>query len=338
MRRAGRMAAWVGGGDGRRGRWDVRGSPRDRDGGGVGGSMDGRREPGKGGRRCAEAYFLTSRTSGLFSAAARAACGASMAALGDTLPCPPGKGAYPPIPQSPNPPIPQSPNPPIPQSPNPPIPQSPNPPIPPPNPQIPKSANPQTPNSANPQIPKSANSQTHPPNPPPPQFPYPLDLKPLPFPQIRLRAPRANTPFSSARRPAAPRKRRRQAPARGPAAVNFHHRPIGNETKRPSPLLVGLGRVNTAPTALAGGTAAPCSWGGCVSAWSRSILRLPVPPKRRRRQAPARGPAAVNFHHRPIGNETKRPSPLLVGLGRVNTAPTALAGRTAAPCSWGLGA
>ena len=54
------------------------------------------------------------------------------------------------------------------------------------------------------------------------------------------------------------------------------------------------------------------------------------PPKRRRRQAPARGLAAVCPHVRPIRNETKRPSPLLVGLGRVNPEPTALAGDTVA--------
>ena len=53
-----------------------------------------------------------------------------------------------------------------------------------------------------------------------------------------------------------PQRRRRQVPARGPAAVYSNHRPNRNETKRPSPLLVGLGRVYTAPKALAGGTAA----------------------------------------------------------------------------------
>ena len=66
--------------------------------------------------------------------------------------------------------------------------------------------------------------------------------------------------------------------------------------------------------------------------------KAPRPPKRRRRQVPARGLAAVNSCHRPIRNEKKHPSPLLVGLGCLNTGPTALAGRTAAPCSWGLGA
>ena len=59
-----------------------------------------------------------------------------------------------------------------------------------------------------------------------------------------------------------PKRRRRQAPARGLAAVNSHRHPIRNEPQHPSPLLMGLGCVNTGPTALAGGTAAPCSWGG----------------------------------------------------------------------------
>ena len=57
---------------------------------------------------------------------------------------------------------------------------------------------------------------------------------------------------------------------------------------------------------------------------------VPSPKKRRRRQAPARGPAAVCFLPRPIRNETQRPSPLLVGLGRVNPEPKALAAGTAA--------
>ena len=56
----------------------------------------------------------------------------------------------------------------------------------------------------------------------------------------------------------------------------------------------------------------------------------PRPPKRRRRQAPARGLAAVNSHHRPIRNETQNARPLLVGRAFVYFEPTALAGRTAA--------
>ena len=53
------------------------------------------------------------------------------------------------------------------------------------------------------------------------------------------------------------------------------------------------------------------------------------PPKRRRRQAPARGPAAVYPHRRPMRNETKHPCPLLVGHGCVFHAPKALAAGTA---------
>ena len=71
--------------------------------------------------------------------------------------------------------------------------------------------------------------------------------------------------------------------------------------------------------------------------WRRRPLS--VPQNRRRRQVPARGLAAVCPHIRSIRNETKHPSPLRVGLGRVNTEPKALSGGTAAPqaaspCSW----
>ena len=52
-----------------------------------------------------------------------------------------------------------------------------------------------------------------------------------------------------------PNHRRRQAPARGPAAVCAFHRPIRNAKKHPCPLLVGHGRVDPEPTALAAGTA-----------------------------------------------------------------------------------
>ena len=56
----------------------------------------------------------------------------------------------------------------------------------------------------------------------------------------------------------------------------------------------------------------------------------PVPKNRRRRQAPARGPAAVCFHHRSIRTETQHTRPLLVGRVCVYFEPTALAGGTAA--------
>ena len=55
-----------------------------------------------------------------------------------------------------------------------------------------------------------------------------------------------------------------------------------------------------------------------IAFWGTATVVSPQPrPQRRRRQAPARGLAAVYSHHRPARNETKRPSPLLVGLGRV---------------------
>ena len=59
------------------------------------------------------------------------------------------------------------------------------------------------------------------------------------------------------------------------------------------------------------------------------IVPVSRPPKRRRRTAPARGPSAVYALCRRARNETKRPSPLLMGLGRVNTEPKALAAGTA---------
>ena len=71
--------------------------------------------------------------------------------------------------------------------------------------------------------------------------------------------------------------------------------------------------------------------------WGTAAVVSPQPrPQRRRRQAPARGLVAVYSHHRSNRNETTRPSPLLVGLGRVYFEPTALAGGTAALCrvSW----
>ena len=49
--------------------------------------------------------------------------------------------------------------------------------------------------------------------------------------------------------------RRRQAPARGPAAVNTLHRPNRNEPQHARPLLVGRTCVNFEPTALSAGTA-----------------------------------------------------------------------------------
>ena len=70
-------------------------------------------------------------------------------------------------------------------------------------------------------------------------------------------------------------------------------------------------------------------------------IRLPRPPKRRRRTAPAREPSAVCTLCRRNRNETQRPSPLLVGPGCVNTSPKALVAGTAGPqadgpCSWAV--
>ena len=58
------------------------------------------------------------------------------------------------------------------------------------------------------------------------------------------------------------------------------------------------------------------------------IIKAPstrTPKNRRRRQAPARGPAADYSLYRPNRNETQHTRPLLVGRVRVNFEPTALA-------------
>ena len=128
-------------------------------------------------------------------------------------------------------------------------------------------------------------------------------------------------------------RRRRQAPARGLVAVCTHSSPKRNESQPVCPLLVGQTGVYSEPTALEAGTA-----GTAGSARTRSrVQTLENPflgtarPQRRRRQAPARGPAAVYSLLRPNRNETKRPSPLLVGLGRVYFEPKALAADTVGP-------
>ena len=100
-------------------------------------------------------------------------------------------------------------------------------------------------------------------------------------------------------------RRRRQAPARGSAAV--------------FPL--------AAPTEPKRSAEAPCSWG--LGASTRSRRRWPPALPARRRQASARGPAAVCFHRCPNRTETQHPSPLLVGLGCVDPEPKALAAGTA---------
>ena len=59
-----------------------------------------------------------------------------------------------------------------------------------------------------------------------------------------------------------------------------------------------------------------------------SLFGEPAVPQRRRRQAPARGPAAVYSLHRPNRTETQHARPLLVGRACVNTEPKALASDT----------
>ena len=67
-----------------------------------------------------------------------------------------------------------------------------------------------------------------------------------------------SAPCPTGARQRRPTRRRRQAPARGPAAVCALSRPTRNAKKRPCPLLVGHGCVASEPTALAPGTAGHC--------------------------------------------------------------------------------
>ena len=102
--------------------------------------------------------------------------------------------------------------------------------------------------------------------------------------RTRSRVQTLENPFlgNSLRFPAAPvpqKRRRRQAPARGPAAVYALCRRNRNETKHPSPLLVGLGCVNTEPTALAAGPAGPLLVGRmCVYPEPKALTAGPVGP------------------------------------------------------------
>ena len=91
------------------------------------------------------------------------------------------------------------------------------------------------------------------------------------------------------------------------------------------PLLVGLppSTPTTAPFGTKRSKTAPCSWGGRASNPRQRHCQPALPA--RRRTASARGPSAVYALCRRSRNETKRPCPLLVGHGRVNTAPKALA-------------
>ena len=90
----------------------------------------------------------------------------------------------------------------------------------------------------------------------PPRFAANIERAPKPsFPRLQKAI---SPPFPPPHPPSSRllRRRRRTAPARGPSAVYALCRRNRNETKRPCPLLVGHGRVNTEPTALAGDTVA----------------------------------------------------------------------------------
>ena len=85
--------------------------------------------------------------------------------------------------------------------------------------------------------------------------------------------------------------------------------------------------TQTAPFGTKRSAHAPCSWGMGASARRQRLWPAALPP-------PARGPVAVCPHRCPIRTETKQARPLLVGQACVSFAPKALAGGTAAPCSW----
>ena len=133
-------------------------------------------------------------------------------------------------------------------------------------------------------------------------------------------------------------RRRRQAPAIEPAAVCTRARRKRNAPQPVCPLLVGQAGVYFEPTALEAGTAGPA---GSARTRSRDpSLENPFLgngsrfPQRRRRQAPARGLAAVYPRHRPKRNEPQQPCPLLVGQGCVYLRPKALAPGTAGLARW----
>ena len=227
MRRAGRMAAWVGSGDGRRGRWGVRGSPRDRDGGGVDGSMDGWREPGKAGGGALKRTFLRAERAACFRRPRAPLAAQAWPPLGIRS-LAPRQGSV-----SPNSQIPKFPNPQIPKSPNPPI----------------------------------------------PQFPHPLDPKPPPSPANPPSRPAREYAIFQRARPAASRKRRRRASARG-AGVCLLGAEASSASPSPQnaaggrPLLVGLppSTSTTAPSGTKQSAQAPCSWGLGASTRSRRLL------------------------------------------------------------------
>ncbi len=151
---------------------------------------------------------------------------------------------------------------------------------------------------------------------------------------------RVGRPFpsspSSTRRPcrpqARPRGRRRRfprPPPRGPAAVCPYCRPIRAETQHAHPLRMGWACVSAEPKALAAGPAGPKA---LAVGPAGPAFRFPSSPeKRRRRQAPARGPAAGCPCYRPIRDETQHAHPLRMGWACVYAEPKATGGRPCRP-------
>ena len=116
---------------------------------------------------------------------------------------------------------------------------------------------------------------------------------------------------------------------RGPAAVCPYCRPIRAETQHARPLRMGWACVSAEPKALAAGPAGPKA---LAVGPAGPAFRFPSSPeKRRRRPAPARGPAAVCPYRRPIRDETQHAHPLRMGWACVYAEPKALAAGPAGP-------
>ena len=177
--------------------------------------------------------------------------------------------------------------------------------------------------------------------------------------------------------PSPKNRRRRQAPARGPAAVCSLSRPTRNAKKRPCPLLVGHGCVDpsqrrwppalpallvglppstpsTAPPETQRSAHAPCSWGIGASIpsqrrWPPALPALLVglppsvpstaPPETQRN---AHAPCSWGMDASPPSQRRWPPAlpALLVGLppSVPSTAPPETQRSAHAPCSWGIGA
>ena len=122
---------------------------------------------------------------------------------------------------------------------------------------------------------------------------------------------------SSSPSPRPPKRRRRQAPARGLVVVCAHDRPKRNERQRIRPLLVGRMRVYSEPTALAAGTAG-----------TRSRVQS--------LEDPFLG-SGGHLPRRPRLLTAADGKPLLVGLPSSvrTTAPSGTNRSLSAPCSWG---